>query len=260
MKANEDNLRTTALAGISFHVATASQAAETVISSANSDFAQHIHLVNAFTISLAAKDHKYMTLLNSGITFPDGKPIQWFSRILKQPNRLVQVRGPQLFLDVLEQTQRSNITHFFLGGTNETLEKLVAVVEQFYPSTVIAGTYSPPFRELSDKDFKKVDEAIQQSSANLVWVGLGTPKQDFEVARIAASIGITSIAIGAAFGFTAGTIPKSPQWMEKIGLEWLFRLLSEPKRLWRRYLFGNLQFISAVIKLPRTKRSSWGMQ
>jgi N-acetylglucosaminyldiphosphoundecaprenol N-acetyl-beta-D-mannosaminyltransferase len=121
-------------------------------------------------------------------------------------------------------------------------------LNELYPGIEIVGTYSPPFRALSDEEFADQDRMITESGAEIVWVGLGTPKQDVECKRMAASIPVTAVAVGAAFDFTAGTLETAPAWMRKAGIEWLHRLSSEPKRLWKRYLFGNTRFLYSAIR------------
>ena len=140
------------------------------------------------------------------------------------------------------------MTHYLLGSDADTLAALVTAIRYRFPGVSIAGTDSPPFRDPSQGELVDRDERIRRSGAHVVWVGLGTPKQDYEVARLASATGTVAIAVGAAFDFVAGTKPQAPLWMQRSGLEWLFRLASEPRRLWRRYLFGNARFIRAALR------------
>lgn len=211
----------------------------------------HVHLANAYTIALADRDDTYRQLINEGIVFADGKPITWFSRLAHQTPVIQQVRGPQLFLDVLDVGRSYGVRHFLLGSTDRVLEQLRGRLADRFPGLEIVGSYSPPFRPLTAEEIEYQDAMIRQSNADVVWVALGTPKQDIEAARVALSTGLPAIAIGAAFDFAAGTLRVAPTWMQRGGLEWLFRLASEPRRLWRRYLFGNVRFVLAVL------RSSW---
>jgi N-acetylglucosaminyldiphosphoundecaprenol N-acetyl-beta-D-mannosaminyltransferase len=111
---------------------------------------------------------------------------------------------------------------------------------------VLAGAESPPFRDLTDDEKREQDERIRASGADIVWVGLGTPKQDFEVERLVETMPVLAAAVGAAFDFTAGTVKPAPEWMQRNGLEWAHRFASEPRRLWRRYLIGNVEFVRAA--------------
>jgi N-acetylglucosaminyldiphosphoundecaprenol N-acetyl-beta-D-mannosaminyltransferase len=208
-----------------------------------------VHLVNAYTISLAAHDSQYAQLLSSGgINFPDGKPIAVLSGLRNTTPRLHHVRGPQLFLDVFDLGRQYGIRHFLLGSSPEVLARLEDTLLARYPGCEIVGAESPPYRSLSQLELEMQDHRISATAPDIVWVGLGTPKQDWEAQRLAASVGVTTIAVGAAFDFAAGTVREAPQWIRTIGFEWFFRLCSQPKRLWRRYLIGNFKFLMVVVK------------
>lgn len=207
-----------------------------------------IHLANAYTIALADKDHHYRDAISSGTALPDGKPITWISRLRGDSRPLSQTRGPSLFESVFDHGRTRGVRHYLLGSTPEVLRLLQSNLETRYPGVQIVGVESPAFRPLTDTERLAQDARIHESGAHIVWVGLGTPKQDYEVARIAASLPVTAIAIGAAFDFVAGTVRPAPSWMSRVGLEWLYRLLREPRRLWRRYLFGNVGFLRAVVR------------
>ncbi len=214
------------------------------------DSGADIHLINAFSISLAERDKTYRECLESAAhNFPDGKPLSILTQFSTEP--LKQVRGPSLFELVLDRGRYQDVRHYFLGSTQATLETLVEAVRGRYPGIVIAGTYSPPFRELTEQDFAAQDALILHSQPDIVWVGLGTPKQDFEAQRLARK-GFNAVAVGAAFDFSAGTKKEAPSWASFLGVEWLFRLVMEPRRLWRRYLIGNIRFLIAVIRRPNS--------
>ena len=209
---------------------------------------QHVHLANAYTVALADESLDYRAVLAPpALNFPDGKPLSWASRLRRDSPRLEQVRGPQLFLDVFDEGRTHGIRHFLLGSTEEVLGLLRDELTTRFPGVEIVGSESPAFRALDHEELEAQDLRILQSGAQIVWVGLGTPKQDIEAQRLASRLPVVAVAVGAAFDFTAGTIPESPEWMKRIGLEWLFRLASEPRRLWKRYLFGNVRFLKASI-------------
>lgn len=239
--------RTQSIGGLNFQLVGPKDAAELVISLARTRTQAHIHLANAYTVALADRDEAYRRLLNEGIVFVDGKPITWFSRLFRQQPRLEQVRGPQLFLDVLDAGRSCGVRHFLLGSTDEVLDEMRRHLAERFDGVQIVGTFSPPFRRLADDELADQDARIRESAADIVWVGLGTPKQDVEANRLAVSTALLTVAVGAAFDFAAGTLRVAPRWMQSAGLEWLFRLASEPKRLWRRYLFGNVRFVRTVI-------------
>lgn len=215
----------------------------------DSSAAVHVHLVNAYTISLAARDGQYADLLSKGaINLPDGKPLTVLSRLRNKTPRLHHVRGPQLFLDVFDVGRQYGIRHFLLGSSPEVLARLQDALTMRYPGCDIVGIESPPYRPLTRPELVRQDLRIGTTRPDIVWVGLGTPKQDWEARRLAASIGATAIAVGAAFDFTAGTVKEAPEWVRAIGLEWFFRLCSQPKRLWRRYLIGNVEFLMVACR------------
>jgi N-acetylglucosaminyldiphosphoundecaprenol N-acetyl-beta-D-mannosaminyltransferase len=140
------------------------------------------------------------------------------------------------------------LRHYLFGGTPEALEKLQAELRAEEPRIVIAGVESPPFRELSDAEVAEAAGRMRAAGADAVWVGLGAPKQDVMAARLRDVDAAAAIfCVGAAFDFVAGTVPRAPLWMQRSGLEWLHRLLSEPRRLWRRYLIGNPRFVMGVV-------------
>lgn len=239
---------TQAIGGLEFQPGGPNAAAECVVELARARSCVHVHLANAYTIALADRDDAYRQLINQGVVFADGKPISWLSRLTRQAPQIQQVRGPQLFLDVLDIGRASGLRHFLLGSTDELLERIRTRLADQFEGVEIVGSWSPPFRPLTSEELARQDALVRQSDADIVWVGLGTPKQDIEARRLAFSTGRPAVAVGAAFDFTAGALPVAPGWMQRAGLEWLFRLASEPRRLWRRYLFGNVQFLRAVVR------------
>lgn len=247
---------TVAFAGVPIVSTTPSQAAAEVVRHAVSSLSggEHIHLANAYTIALADQDPRLRNTLAGGVCLPDGKPLAWFSRVRSRGVRLAQTRGPQFFLDVMDRGRDSGLRHFLLGGSPDTLAALESELSLRFPGVIIAGSYSPPFRALTQEELDAQDAAIRASGAQLVWVGLGTPKQDFECARLASVMPVIAAAVGAAFDFTAGNLKRAPEWMSLIGLEWLYRLIQEPRRLWRRYLFGNVRFLAVALLPARIRR------
>jgi N-acetylglucosaminyldiphosphoundecaprenol N-acetyl-beta-D-mannosaminyltransferase len=218
--------------------------------------AQTHRLVNSYTFALADTDPAYTSLLaHSGVNLPDGKPlVTALNRLDRHGQPFGQVRGPSFFVRCLDDGRAQGVRHLFLGGSPELLESLKDAIDRRFPGTEIVGAISPPFRPLTDTERADQDSEIQASGAQVVWVGLGTPKQDFEAQRICDSLGVTTAAVGAAFDFVAGMKPEAPGWMRRLSLEWVFRLMSEPRRLWRRYLFGNTRFLMLVLREARRSR------
>ncbi|WP_413248300.1 WecB/TagA/CpsF family glycosyltransferase [Sinomonas flava] len=220
--------------------------------------ATHIHFVNAYTLALADADREYAETLKLGINLPDGRPISIFSRLIGHNPVLNQVRGPEFFLSMFDIGRQFGVRHFLLGSTPRVLDRLQRNLEEKFPGCIIAGTESPPFRQLTPAEILVQDARIADARPDIIWVGLGTPKQDWEARRLADSIHITSIAVGAAFDFAAGTLREAPSWMSTLGVEWLFRLACEPRRLWRRYLYGNTTFLRVAVRAAIKARQNAG--
>jgi N-acetylglucosaminyldiphosphoundecaprenol N-acetyl-beta-D-mannosaminyltransferase len=193
-------------------------------------------------------DPEVRALFNrAGLVTPDGMPVVWLCRLAGH-DHVRRVYGPDLMLALCEHSQRHGYRHFFYGGTPDVLDKLCAVLQARFPDLQIAGSYAPPFRPLTADEDAEVVAQINASEADIVWVGLGAPKQERWMAehrdKLAAPV---QIGVGAAFDFHAGTKPQAPRWMQRSGLEWLFRLASEPRRLWKRYFKANSLFVLNIV-------------
>lgn len=235
--------------GVPFQAANLNAARDWVLATAVAGHeGVNVRLANAYNIALASTDIAYAALLkDDGVNFPDGTPVIWFMRLRSARARPMRVRGPSLFRVVLAASVERGVTHFFLGGTPETLEQLQSKVRAEFPGIAIAGAYSPPFAEVDEMYIADCLQRIRASNADLVWIGLGTPKQDQVGTAIAREADVVSVNVGAAFDFMAGTVREAPSWIQKSGFEWLYRFASEPVRLWRRYLIGNIQFLAVAI-------------
>jgi N-acetylglucosaminyldiphosphoundecaprenol N-acetyl-beta-D-mannosaminyltransferase len=216
-----------------------------------------VHLVNAGSVYFGEQRPEVKEMfVKSSMLLPDGKSIQMASKLLG--SKIPQVRGPWLFNELMSVGREHGLRHFLIGTTDETLKRLVAELERRYPGVQIVGSLSPPFRESTPGELAAQDDAVRASGANIVWLGMSSPKQDFEAQRLAQALPGLVLAVGAAFDFVAGTQKEAPRWVQKSGFEWLFRLLSNPRRLWKRYLLGNLVFIGAVVKHRRERFSKDG--
>lgn len=238
------------IGGVPFTASDLHTASQRVIQHAIDADAIAIRLANAYCVALASKDAEYQNLLtNSGVNFPDGAPVAWLmQRKSRDAEKPMQVRGPSLFEDVLDKGRASDLRHYFLGSTDQTLDLLSNEVRKQFPGAIIAGSYSPPYSPLDDKFYQQCLDQISKANAQVIWVALGTPKQDFAADRIMQLTGLPTVAVGAAFDFLAGTAKQAPKWMQGSGLEWSYRLATEPRRLWKRYLLGNLTFLKAVVR------------
>jgi N-acetylglucosaminyldiphosphoundecaprenol N-acetyl-beta-D-mannosaminyltransferase len=166
---------------------------------------------------------------------PDGMPLVWALR--REGHKTAgRVYGPDLMLELFAQGQSKGLRHYLYGATPETLKKLERGLLKTAPDAKIVGSYSPPFRPLAKTEAQSVAKMINGSAPDIVWVGLGAPKQELWMAEMQGSLNApVLIGVGAAFDFHAGNMPQAPSWMQNAGLEWLFRLGTEPRRLWRRY-------------------------
>jgi N-acetylglucosaminyldiphosphoundecaprenol N-acetyl-beta-D-mannosaminyltransferase len=184
---------------------------------------------------------------SSGLTTPDGMPLVWLSRLLGF-GHVERVYGPDLMLALCEESQRSGYRHFLYGGGEGVADLLEAKLRDRFPGLKVVGTYTPPFRALTQAEDAALVASINSSGADIVWIGLSTPKQERWMAehlgRIEAPV---MVGVGAAFDFHSGAKRQAPKWMQRSGLEWLFRFTQEPKRLWQRYLINNPQFLACVV-------------
>jgi N-acetylglucosaminyldiphosphoundecaprenol N-acetyl-beta-D-mannosaminyltransferase len=202
-----------------------------------------IHLCNAYTLALADERADLADALkDQAANLPDGMPLVWWAR-RHGASDAERVYGPDLMEAVFDAGRASDLTHYLYGSTPEVLVSLQTAIEARWPGARIVGTESPPFRELTDDELAESVRSAETAGARVVWVGMGTPKQDLLVHRMAAQSDLTFVAIGAAFDFIGGTKQQAPRWVMKIGMEWFYRLVTEPRRLWKRYLVYNAKFL-----------------
>jgi exopolysaccharide biosynthesis WecB/TagA/CpsF family protein len=177
------------------------------------------------------------------IVTPDGQPLRWALNSLHGAGLTDRVYGPDLTRAVLAAMEREGLHAFFFGSTPETLDLLVSAVHATHPNLVIAGVQADRFREATPEEDRADVERITSSGAHVVFCGRGCPRQERWVRAHRESLAMPSLAVGAAFDYLAGNLQRPPKWMQDHGLEWLARLIQEPRRLWRRYLVTNAQFI-----------------
>ena len=212
------------------------------------DRAYAVEAANTHVAALARQDPAFGAAMERfDLICPDGMPLVWAVNAKLPPGEKLSARvyGPTLMLETLKATDGvGEFRHFLLGGRAETLEKLSESFGTRFPGTVIAGSHSPPFGEWPPDEFERVCQMIRDSGANLVWVGLGCPKQELWIAahkdRLPPAV---YFGIGAAFAFHAGEVRQAPALIQRFGLEWLYRLCMEPRRLFRRYLTYNSLFL-----------------
>lgn len=205
---------------------------------------KYICVSNVHTCVTAYEDEAYKNIQNSAVlALPDGAPLSIVSR--KRGYEAAQrVTGPDLMGVLFQHGNEGNgLRHFFYGGTEETLEQLKKELQLKYPSLQVVGLYSPPFRPLTKEEDKQVIEMINDAKPDIVWIGLGAPKQERWMYEHQNKIHGVMLGVGAGFDYHAGKIKRAPIWMQKMSLEWLARLIQNPKRLWKRYLTTNTKFL-----------------
>ncbi|HZV72224.1 MAG TPA: WecB/TagA/CpsF family glycosyltransferase [Conexibacter sp.] len=180
----------------------------------------------------------------AAFTVPDGQPLAWALRALGHEID-ERVYGPELMARACARAARSGQRHYLYGGRDdEALARLTGNLQERFPGVTIAGGFSPPFRALSDAELDEIAARINAARPDVVWVGIGVPKQEKWMAAMRERLDApVLIGVGAAFDFHAGLVPQAPAWMQRRGLEWLFRLVQEPRRLWRRYARHNPRFV-----------------
>ncbi len=201
-------------------------------------------------------DHALKTILNRAyLCTPDGMPTVWMGR-LQGFARMHRVYGPDYMLAMCRLSVLRGYRHFLYGGGNGIAERLKSRLETLVPGIQIAGTYTPPFRPLSPEEERELAERVVRCKPHIFWVGLSTPKQEkFMAAHIDRLDTHLMVGVGAAFDIHAGTLPDAPAWMKQSGLQWAYRLLQEPRRLWRRYAWNNPCFVlNAFLQLARLRR------
>jgi N-acetylglucosaminyldiphosphoundecaprenol N-acetyl-beta-D-mannosaminyltransferase len=194
-------------------------------------------------------------VLGSSLTVPDGQPLVWALRAYGHPLG-DRVYGPELMERACARAARSGARMFLYGGRDEqALADLTTQLQERHPGIVIAGSYKPVYRPLSEDEQREVAGAINAARPDIVWVGLGVPRQEKWMATMRGQLDApVLVGVGAAFDFLSGTVAQAPRWIQRAGLEWLFRLTREPRRLWRRYLRYNPRFVAGFA------REWWGMK
>jgi N-acetylglucosaminyldiphosphoundecaprenol N-acetyl-beta-D-mannosaminyltransferase len=218
------------------------------------DPARYVCVTSVHGVITAQDDAEVCTILNSAdIATPDGMPLVWALRTLGATEQQ-RVYGPTLMLHLCESAAKKGHRVFLYGGRQECLNDLRVRLEQRFPGLQIVGSFSPPFRPLTHEENESVRDRIRESRADLVFVGISTPKQErWMYENREALPGVVMIGVGAAFDFHAGRVRQAPAWIQRNGLEWLFRLVMEPARLWRRYLLVTPRFLPLwVLQLLRS--------
>ncbi len=198
-------------------------------------------------VMTGALDSEHRHRLNSlDLVVPDGMPVKWCVNLLHKTRLPDRVYGPNLMLKVCEAAAMEGLPLYFFGTQRETLEKLIGNLKGMFPAIKIAGCEPSKFRTLDETESIELVQRIKASGARITFVGLGCPRQEIWAYELGDELSMPVFAVGAAFPFHAGTLPQAPLWMQNNGLEWLFRFISEPRRLWKRYVYLNPAYLGLV--------------
>ncbi len=213
------------------------------------NYAHYIIQTNVSTVVNARNNAAYLQTLGlASLSVPDGMPLVWLLR-LRGHKIKDRVYGPDLMLLLCEEAARKGWRCFLYGGKPGVPEQLREVLQSRFPGIQIVGTYSPPFKELNAEEDAEICAMINTTKADIVWVGLGSPKQDIWMYEHRDKLDAAVLhGVGAAFDFLTGQVKQAPRWMMNAGLEWLFRLFQEPRRLWRRYTITNAKFVYYLLR------------
>lgn len=233
--------------GLKISLTDYSNAIGSVMLWSQNDKSCYICAANVHMLMEAHDSPDFARIVNEAdLVTPDGMPLVWMMRLKGQRNQQ-RVYGPTLMLNVLAMAARENIPVGFYGGAPHVLDTLVERMKERFNGLNIVYSYSPPFRELSPQEKEEVVGNIDRSGVRILFVGLGCPKQEIWMAEHRGKVRAVMLGVGAAFDFHSGVKSQAPSWMQSLGLEWLFRLLTEPRRLWKRYLYHNSRFIFLAI-------------
>ena len=208
---------------------------------------KYICAANVHTTVMAYENKTYQQVYdNAALIIPDGGPLSSIGR-RRGYKDMRRTPGP----DYMEAMLKRGGSHFFYGSTFSTLEKMRERIESQYPEARIAGMISPPFRKLTADEDKEIIQQINEAGPDYIWVGLGAPKQEMWMYRHKDRVNGLMVGVGAAFDYMAGNIKRAPMWMQSMNLEWVFRIMQEPRRLTGRYLTTNTKFFWNVVVMGR---------
>lgn len=234
-------IKTCRILGVNIAVTNMAQTVQYIENNLEKLRGKYICVSNVHTTVMAHDNPAYRNVQNSAaIALPDGKPLSVVSR-KRGYTEAERVTGPDLMGELF--ARENGLKHFFYGDKEETLQILQQKLKEKYPDIQIAGMISPPFRSLSQEEEKAYIQQINDSGADIIWIGLGAPKQENWMYEHQGMLHGVMIGVGAGFSYHAGLIKRAPEWMQKMSLEWLYRLMQDPVRLFKRYFTTNLKFL-----------------
>jgi exopolysaccharide biosynthesis WecB/TagA/CpsF family protein len=237
------------LYGVYYTATNYKEAATVIIDKGASNISYGVSALAVHGLITAYNNPDLKSLVNKiDLVVPDGQPIRWALNNFYLAGLEDRVYGPLLTLKVLEEANKNNLSVYLYGSTKNTCERFAQFIRRAYPNVTIAGIHVDRFREATAEEDAEDIQKINASGANIVLVGRGCPRQEIWVANHLGKVNAAMMAVGAAFDFHAGTVKQAPSWMQNAGLEWLIRLIQEPRRLWKRYLVTNSMFIYLFFK------------
>lgn len=244
----ETNIKTCKILGVNIAAVNMNSLLKFITTNLNKLKGEYICVSNVHTTVMAYDNKDYLNVQNNSIlSIPDGGPLSSVGR-KRGYNEMERTTGPDLLNEILKISVDKKYRHYFYGSTNETLDKLQNEIKKKYGDVYIVGKYSPPFRTLTQEEDLQIVDNIKKANPDFVWVGLGAPKQENWMYKHKGKVNALMVGVGAAFDYLAGNIKRAPMWMQKLNLEWLYRLIQDPVRLFSRYLYTNIKFIiNAVI-------------
>ncbi|MCA1735042.1 MAG: WecB/TagA/CpsF family glycosyltransferase [Actinobacteria bacterium] len=249
------DLRICEVTGLGVHATSYADAVARITAWARTDQGRYVCAANVHMAMEAHDDPEFRQLVEAAsLVTPDGMPLVWMMRRLGHPHQS-RVYGPTLMVETLAAAEKQGLKVGFYGGSPEELELMAAKLGREYPALKVGYRYSPPFRPLSAEEERDVIDDIGRSGLDILFVGLGCPKQERWMARHRHQLPMVALGVGAGFAFYAGTVRQAPNIIQRAGLEWAFRLLAEPRRLWRRYLRHNPRFVVLAARQLWQQRS-----
>jgi N-acetylglucosaminyldiphosphoundecaprenol N-acetyl-beta-D-mannosaminyltransferase len=235
--------------GVALHAMNLTVATEAVMEALRDRRKGYICVTGVHGVTEAQGDDAFREVLNGALlNTTDGMPLVWLGR-RAVGGWVDRVYGPDLMLEIFRATQATAYRHFFYGGAPGVAEELKKRMEERFPGVTICGTYCPPFRALTAEEEAELQRRVQEARPDIIWVGLSTPKQERFMSEYLPKLETTLMfGVGAAFDFHAGRVRQAPRWMQRSGLEWFYRLCSEPRRLGRRYLVNNPLFVWRILR------------
>ena len=244
----KSKLKTCNILGVNINVTNMEDTVKVITENLDDIKGDYICVSNVHTTVMSYENESYREIQNSGfMALPDGKPLSIVSK-KRGFSEIERVTGPDLMEEIFKISEEKGYSHYFYGSTQETLDMLRKKLGKKYSKIKIAGMYSPPFRKLTEKEDKDIIENICKVNPDFIWVGLGAPKQEIWMSEHKNTVKGLMIGVGAGFDYHAGIINRAPKMMQDMSLEWLYRLIQDPKRLFKRYLTTNIKFIRYLLE------------